>query len=121
MSGLTTKELADMQTIADDFFPDTCTISVPTAGVDSTGSPTVTWADTYTSVACRLDPTGAGDETVRSLALEGQTTWWLNIPYDQSIDETYKVTHGGVTYQIKSIWAGQSYATIRRALLVRVN
>ena len=120
MTVLTAQELTDMRAVADDFLPDTCTIQTPTAGVDSTGSPTETFASTYTSVACRVDPAGAGDEMVRNLALEGQSAWWLNIPYDQAIDETYQVIHGGVTYQIKSIWAGQSYATIRRALMVRV-
>lgn len=120
MTVITAAELAAMRAVADDFFPDTCTIQTPTASVDATGSPVETFANTYTGVACRLDPTGAGDERVMNLALEGQSTWWLNIPYDQVIDETYQVVHGGVTYQVKSVWAGQSYATIRRALLVRV-
>ena len=108
MTAISAAELAAMRAVADDFFPDTCTIQTPTAGVDSTGSPTETFANTYTGVACRLDPAGAGDEAVMNLALEGQSAWWLNIPYDQAIDETYQVVHGGVTYQVKSIWAGQS-------------
>lgn len=120
MTVITAAELAAMRAVADDYFPDTCTIATPTASVDATGSPIETFANTYTSVACRLDPTGAGDEAVMNLALEGQSSWWLNIPYDQAIDETYQVIHGGTTYQVKSVWAGQSYATIRRALLVRV-
>lgn len=114
-------ELAAMRAVADDYFPDLCTIQTPTQGVDSTGSPIETFADTYSNVACRLDPTGAGNETVMNLALQGQSTWWLNIAYDQLIDETYRVVHGGVLYHVKSVWAAQSYATIRRALLVRVN
>lgn len=120
MTALTSQELTDMRTVADDFFPDTCTIQTPTQSVDATGSVVETFANTYTSVACRLDPTGSGDESVRNLGLEGASTWWINISYDQAIDETYQVIHGGTTYQVKSIWAGQSYSTIRRALLVRV-
>lgn len=115
-------ELADMRAVADDFFPDTCTIQAPTASVDATGSPVETFADTYTGVACRLDPAGlTGGEAVRNMALEGESAWWLNIPYDQAIAVTYRVIHGGTTYSVKAIWSGQSYATIRRALLVRVN
>lgn len=113
-------ELAAMRDIAGSFFPDTCTISTLTNSVDETGSPTQTFADTYTGVACRLDP-AAGNEIVRNLALEGESTWWLNIPYNQPIDITYRVTHGGDTYDIKYVVDTQSYSTIRRALLVRVN
>jgi len=119
MTALTTDELTDMRAIADDFFPDLCTIQTPTAGVDATGSPTETFVNTYTSVTCRLDPAGAGDEAVMNLALEGRSSWWLNIPYDQAIDETYQVVHDGTIYQIKSVWDTHSYSTIRRALLVR--
>src|SRR3990172_6888232 len=120
MTALTSQELTDMRAIADDFFPDLCTIQVPTASVDSTGSPIETFASTYTSVACRVDPAGAGDEAVMNLALEGQSAWWLNIPYSQAIDETYQVIHDSRTYQIKSVWDTQSYRTIRRALMVIV-
>lgn len=120
MTVITTAELAAMRAVADDFLPDLCTIATPTASVDATGSPIETFANTYTSVACRLDPTGAGDEAVMNLALEGQSSWWLNIPYDQPIDEAYQVVHDSRTYQIKSVWDTQSYRTIRRALMVRV-
>lgn len=122
MTALTSQELADMRAVADDFFPDTCTIQTPTASVDASGSPVETFANTYTAVACRLDPAGLqGGEVVGNMALEAASSWWLNIPYTQAIDVTYRVVHGGVTYYVKSIWTGQSYATIRRALLVRVN
>jgi SPP1 family predicted phage head-tail adaptor len=108
-----------MRADAATLFPDTCTIATPAAGVDSTGSPTETFTNTYTSVACRVDPAD-GDEEIRNMALEGQSAWWLNIPYDQAIDETYQVIHDSRTYQIKSVWDTQSYRTIRRALMVRV-
>jgi hypothetical protein len=120
MTVISTAELTAMRAIADDFFPDTCTIQVPTSAVDASGSVVETFANTYTLVPCRLDPTGSGDEAVNNLALQGASSWWLNVPYDQTLDETYQVIHGGVTYQVKYIWIGQSYATIRRALLVRV-
>ena len=119
-SVVTAAELAAMRAVADDYFPDTCTIQVPTNSVDVTGSPTVTFASTYTGVACRLDP-ASGSEVVRNLALEGESTWWLNIPYDQTIDITYRVVHSGKTYEIKAVWDTHSYSTIRRALLTRVN
>lgn len=119
MTVVTASEMADMRAIADDFFPDTCSIGTAAQGVDSTGSPTETFTATYTNVPCRVDPAD-GDEEIRNLALEGQSSWWLNIPFDQPIDETYQVIHSSITYQIKSIWDTQSYRTIRRALMVRV-
>ena len=120
MTTISAAELAAMRDVADDFLPDTCTIQVLTNTVDSTGSPTQSFANTYTGVACRLDP-AAGNEIVRNLALEGESTWWLNIPYSQAIDITYRVVHGGETYEVRAVWDTHSYSTIRRALLVRVN
>jgi SPP1 family predicted phage head-tail adaptor len=116
---ISAQELAEMRDIADSFFPDVCVIQTVTAGVDSTGSPTETFGNTYTNVACRVDPAD-GDEEIRNMALEGESSWWLNIPYDQAIDETWQVIHDSRTYQIKSVWDTQSYRTIRRALMVRV-
>ena len=121
MTVITADELTSMRTFGDDFFPDTCTIQTPTQSVDATGSPIETFANTYTSVACRVDPANSGSEQVKSLALEGKSSWWLNIPYNQAIDETYQVIHSGVTYQIVFVVDTQSYSTIRRALMVRVN
>jgi SPP1 family predicted phage head-tail adaptor len=119
VSVISAAELAEMRAIADDFFPDTCSIGTVTQGVDATGSPTETFTNTYTGVACRVDPAD-GDEEIRNMALEGESSWWLNIPYDQPIDETYQVIHDGRTYQIKSVWDTQSYRTIRRALMIRI-
>lgn len=119
MTELSAQELADMREMANDFFPDLCSIGVVTQGVDSTGSPTETFTATYTGVACRVDPAD-GDEEIRNMALEGQSSWWLNIAWDQPIDETYQVIHDSRTYQIKNVWDTQSYRTIRRALMVRV-
>lgn len=119
--GLSTKELADMREVADDYFPDTCTIQVPTNSAGSMGGPAQSFANTYTSVACRVDPMGAGSESEVASALEGQSGWWLNIPYDQDIDITYRVVHDSITYEVKSVVDTQSYRTIRRAAMVRVN
>jgi hypothetical protein len=54
-------------------------------------------------------------------ALEGKSTWMLNIPYDQDIDITYKIRHDSVEYDVAAVRDTNSYRTIRRALLVRVN
>lgn len=119
MTVITAAEMASMRDIADSFFPDLCSVGTVSQGVDSTGSPTETFTATYADVPCRVDPAD-GDEEIRNMALEGQSAWWLNIPWTQPIDETYQVIHDSRTYQIKSVWDTQSYRTIRRALMVRV-
>jgi hypothetical protein len=121
MTELTAQELTDMRTIADDFFPDVCAIRTPTITIGAMGGITTTWDNTYTDVACRLDPESGGSETIVNLALEGKSTWMLNIPFDQAIDITYKIRHEGVEYDIASIVDTNSYSTIRRASLIRVN
>lgn len=120
MTQISTKELTDMRALADDFFPDTCTIQTATESVDATGSPTVSWANTYTSVACRLDPIGNEGEVVNNLALQGRSGWMLNIPYGQAISIEDRVIHSSLTYEVMRVWDTHSYSTIRRAVLVRV-
>lgn len=110
-----------MRAIADDFFPDTCTIQTATVATGAMGGIADTYANTYTGVACRVDPMGPGDETIVNEALEGRSGWWLNIPYDQAIAIKNRVIHSGITYEVRSVVGTQSYSTIRRAALERVN
>jgi len=119
MAGLTAKELAEMRLVADDFLPDSCTIQTLTESADSLGGVSLSWANTYTGVACRLDPVG-GSEAVANLALEGQSGWMLNIPYTQAISVENRVAHDGKTYEVRAVVDTQSYRTIRRAVLTRV-
>lgn len=122
MTALSAKELTDMRAVADDFLPDTCTIQTPTAATGAMGGISESFANTYTGIACRLDPASTeGSERITNEALEGRSMWVLNIPYDQDIDITYRVVHSSVTYEVRSVWDTHSYSTIRRASLVRVN
>lgn len=121
MTALSAKELTDMRTIADDFFPGTCTIQTKTTTTGGMGGISESYANTYTGVACRLDPGGGGDEAVVNFALEGKSTWMLNIPYDQAIAIEDRVVHSGETYEVVGVVDTHSYSTIRRAVLVRVN
>jgi hypothetical protein len=121
MTELTTQELTDMRVIADDFFPDVCAIRTPAITIGAMGGITTAWDNTYTDVACRLDPESGGSEAVVNLALEGKSTWILNIPFDQAIEIDYKVRHQSLEYDIVRINDTHSYSTIRRALLTRVN
>lgn len=119
--GLSTKELSDMRAMADDWLPDTCTIQTPTTSTGAMGGVSQSFANTYTAVACRVDPMGAGAERIINEALEAESGWWLNIPYDQAIAISNRVVHSGVTYEVRGVWDTHSYSTIRRAVMVRVN
>ena len=119
MTVISAKELTDMRAIADDYFPDTCTIQVKTESTGAMGGVSHSWANTYTSVACRLDPQGFGGEDVANAALEGRSMFVLNIPYDQAISIEDRVVHDSKTYDVTSVWDTHSYSTIRRAMLAR--
>jgi hypothetical protein len=110
-----------MRVVADDFFPDTCTIQTVTVSLGAMGGISDSYANTYTDVACRVDPMDQGAETIVNEALEGRSSWWLNIPYDQAITIEDRVIHGGITYEVRSVRDTNSYSTIRRAVLERVN
>lgn len=121
MTALSAKELSDMRAVADDYFPDICTIQTKTTSTGSMGGISESYANTYTGVACRLDPGGGASEAIVNFALEGRSTWMLNIPYDQAIAIEDRVVHNSETYEVVGVVDTQSYSTIRRAMLVRVN
>jgi SPP1 family predicted phage head-tail adaptor len=122
MTVISDAELTDMRALADDFFPDTCTIQTRTESVDALGGVTESWANTYTSVACRLDPVYAGQgEQISNMVLEGESRWMLNIPYDQAISVEDRVIHDSKTYEVTVVIDTQSYRTIRLAELKRVD
>lgn len=118
---LTDQELASMRDTVEAWLPGACTIQTGTDGVDALGAPTTTYANTYTSVPCRVDPAGEGSEAVRSFALEGVSAWILNIPYDQAISIKMRVVYGGVTYQVRGVIDNQSFNLNRQAVIVRIN
>lgn len=116
-----TDELASLRGVADDFLPDTCTIQTKTTTTGAMGGIAETYADTYPNVYCRLDPAGAGDEAVVNFTTEGKSTWYLNIKHDQAITIADRVVHDSQTYEVARVMDTNSYRTIRRAILVRVD
>ena len=114
-----TQELADLRSVADNYLPDTCTIQTKATTAGAMGGIVEAYTNTYTNVACRLDPKSGG-EAVINFTVEGNTVWMLNIPYDQAIAVTDRVVHSSKTYEVKRVVDTNSYVTIRRAELVRV-
>jgi len=119
---LSTDELAKLRHNAEDWLPDTCTIQTPSGGVDSTGGITLTFADTYTNVPCRIDPSSQrGGESVRNSSLEGKSFYTGSFKYTQVLDPSYRVVHSGVTYEIEQVLENNSWVTLNRAYLVKVD
>lgn len=122
MTVITDQEITDMRAIADNFFPDVCTIQVRTETADALGGVSVSYANTYTGVACRLDPQIIGaTEGIENMTTEAESWWMLNIPYDQAISVEDRVVHDGKTYEVQQAMDTNSYRTIRRARLIRVD
>jgi len=126
MTVITTREMAAMRLVSDDFLPDTCSIWTldSTDPVDAMGAPDLSAAqftETYTFVPCRIDPT-SGDEDLRGNDTpETVSRWMLNIPYTQAITVEDQVVHDSKTYEVEAVIDTQSYKTIRRAQLRRLS
>jgi head-tail adaptor len=88
---------ADMETYT---MPDTCAILSPTNASDGQGGNTVTWGTATASVACRLDGKVEGKEYVAGAAVRAYSRWILTLPYDATIQESWRVVHDSNTYNV---------------------
>ena len=110
--------LAAARTAAASALPDTCTIQTRTNATDALGETVVTWAATYTSVPCRVDPVRAS-ERVAAARDAAEYDFTLTLPWSQTVDATMRVVHGGLTYEVVGVDADKSWAVTRRAQLRR--
>jgi len=118
---LSDKELVDIRAVAEDWLPDTCTIRTKSESKDALGGVVDSFADGYTGVACRLDPSAlSGDERVSSEALEAESFWVLTVAHDQAIGVEDRVVFGGETYEVREVVDDNSFLIVRQAVLVRV-
>ena len=118
---LSTLEIAQLRADQADYWPDTCTIQTSTRTADGQGGYTITWANTYTSVACRLAPERQQGEMMAGEQLAAVTAWVLTVAHNQTIDETMRVVHDSETYEIASLEDTHSNRTAKRAHLRRLD
>ena len=119
---ITTAELTGLRIAADNWLSDTCTIQTATTAVDAMGGVTVTFANTYTGVYCRIDPdTSRGAESVRNFTQEGKALYLGSFKYDQAIAVTDRVVHSGQTYEVLQIVTDNTWGTLNLARLVRID
>lgn len=123
MGVLSARELAAMRAEANRWLADTCTIQAVTVGRDTVGGITETWANTATSVPCRLvshvnrAPAGG----TQGEQYQVRTDWILHLAYDQAIATGQRVTVGADTYEVQAVDDEQTERASRRAWLKRVD
>ena len=121
---LSTLELNQLRLDTEDLLPDTCTIQTLTRTKDAIGGWANTWANTYTSVVCRIWKVVAGSQRGREPIVGDQptevTSWVMNVHWDQTLDNTMRVTHGGHTYEVNELNNDGTQLVHRRALLTRI-
>ncbi len=121
--GLSTSELADIRTDIGDLMPDTCTIRQVTYTNDAIGAPARSFSDRATGVSCRFDPidsvTLTGKEVVSAkknyIITEGM--FMLTLPNAQTIEETDRVVHNSVTYEVVHVDDDKSWQASVRCVL----
>ena len=119
---LSTLELSQLRADAEVYLPDTCTLQTVTRTVDSVGGWADTWADTYTSVACRLSPMVFNQpEKINAAQMSSTTRWVLSVAHDQALNATMRCVHDSATYEIEHVEDTHSNRTARRAYLRRVD
>jgi len=119
---LSALELSQIRSDADDYLPDTCTLQTVARTADAYGGWSEVWANTHTSVDCRLAIMPMSrPEMIDGAELSSTTRWLLAVPYNQAITAEMRCVHDGVTYEIEAVEDQQSHRPSRHAYLRRAD
>jgi hypothetical protein len=116
---LTNGELADMRAAIQQLLPDTCNLLSPTHSPDGMGGEATAWGTVGTALACRLD-VSMGREVLAGGAVRHFVSYMLSLPYDTTVEPTYRVEAGSSTFAVKSVNLEQSWSAVRRVELERI-
>ena len=120
--GLADWEVVSMQEEVRQSLPDRCTIQSVLRTSDGQGGYDETYENTFLDVPCRIAPFS---ERMRVVLLGDrpvvEAEFILTLPFDQQVDERYRVLHQGQTYEVTSIITSRTYLTARRCALRAVN
>ncbi len=118
--GLTANELSIMRDSIELLLPDTCTILSPTDTPDGEGGVSTAWGTVGTAIACRVD-VKMSRESLTGGAIQPYMKTQLSLPYDQTITETHRVVHGGLTYAVIGVPnTDQSWIAVKRVELEKI-
>ena len=99
--------------------PDNITIQRKTLLSDQQGGYTEAWSAVYQNIQGRVSVTG-GSESMAAGRQDVRVDAVLTIAYDQSIEQSDKVEHGGETYEIISVDSGKTWALVQRCQMRRL-
>ena len=118
---LDSTDLSGMRDALEQLMPDTCTILSQTNTSDGQGGWVTTWGTVAVNVKCRIDP-GRKEmyERVNGATLQPYSWWWLTLPWNQAIDETYRVVVNGDTYNVVNHDDNKSWQATTRAVVQKV-
>ncbi len=116
---LQSNDLSYLRTEAQTAMPDNVTIQRKTLISDQQGGFTEGWSDVYQNIPGRVSVTGGG-ESMRAGRQDVQIDAMLTIAYDQSIEQSDKVVHGGTTYEVVFVDAGKTWALAQRCQMRRL-
>ena len=108
-------ELTRIQDDIDALLPDTATVLSVSYTPDGYGGLTENWG-TVTTTACRIDPL-SGNEAVSGGAVQPYHAFQLTLPHSVTLTTDERVKIGAVTYSVKSVDNGKSWAGSVRAVL----
>jgi hypothetical protein len=115
-------ELDGMRATAEQWLPDVCDLFAPAESDDSMGGSSTTWSatPTYASVPCRMSEVSSAGERLIADKLQGGVVMTLVLPYDQVINESYRVRVSGITMEIIGVIVPKSWEITRRAVCKQV-
>lgn len=116
---VSTIELNQLRLDTEDYLTDTCTIQTLARTKDGMGGWSNTWSNTHTSVACHIWQATGREALVGDQPAE-VTQWVMNVHWDQAIDNTMRVTHGGHTYEVNNLNNDGTSLLHRRVYLTRI-
>ena len=112
-------DLAYLRAASRTAMPDSVTIQRKALVSDKQGGFTEGWADVYQNIRGRVSVSG-GSESVTAGRQDVQINATLTLAYDQSIEQSDKVVHGGETYEVVSVDSGKTWALARRCQMRRL-
>jgi hypothetical protein len=121
MAGLlNASELTSMRDLAETMLPSTCSIQTLTRTSDGMGGFTNSWANTYTSIPCKLSA-GPGPTAEYGAQFQVHSEWTLSVAFDQAIVGGNRVVLNSDTFEVVRVKDDHDFRILRRAELKRVD
>ena len=116
---LQTSDLTYARVESQKAMPDNVTIQRKTLVSDQQGGFTESWSNVYQNIPGRVS-VADGSESIAAGRQDVQISATLTVAYDQSIEQSDRVLHGGEAYEVQSVDSGKTWALARRCQMRRL-